>query len=64
MHFEKYKDARGEWRWVLYAENGRKIADSGEGYTTEANCDHGMDLVRSTDANTPVRKRPDKKAPA
>ena len=32
MTFEVYKDQRGEWRWRLRAKNGKKIADSGEGY--------------------------------
>lgn len=33
-----YKDRRGEWRWTLYARNGRKVACSGEGYTKRATC--------------------------
>jgi len=32
MRFKVYKDRKGEWRWTLYAANGRKIADSAEGY--------------------------------
>jgi len=32
MKFIIFKDHRGEWRWTLRAKNGRKIADSGEGY--------------------------------
>lgn len=32
MYFQLYKDAAGYWRWTLFAVNGRKIADSGEGY--------------------------------
>jgi uncharacterized protein YegP (UPF0339 family) len=31
VHFEIYTDRAGEWRWTLYADNGWKIADSGEG---------------------------------
>lgn len=27
-----YRDAKGEFRWTLIASNGRKLADSGEGY--------------------------------
>lgn len=57
MYFEKYKDRAGEWRWTLYASNGKKIADSGEGYINERSCDRGIALVKSTDENTPVRKR-------
>ena len=32
MKFEKYKDAKGEWRWRLHGKNGKILADSGEGY--------------------------------
>jgi uncharacterized protein YegP (UPF0339 family) len=34
--FDVYQDKAGEWRWRLLAPNGRTIADSGEGYTREA----------------------------
>lgn len=26
------KDRAGQWRWTLFARNGKKIACSGEGY--------------------------------
>ena len=52
MYFEKYR-AGMEWRWRLRGANHEIIA-SGEGYTTEANCDHGISLVKSTTASTPV----------
>ncbi len=48
MHFEVYKDKSDEWRWTLYAVNGRKIADSGEGYNNKTDCLHGIDLVRTS----------------
>ncbi|KQO78114.1 hypothetical protein ASF36_13855 [Methylobacterium sp. Leaf90] len=48
MHFEIYRDVKGEWRWTLYASNGRKIADSGEGYHNKADCEHGINLVRAS----------------
>jgi uncharacterized protein len=48
MRFQKYVDTLGYWRWRLVAANGRVIADSGEGYNNESDCDHGIDLVRST----------------
>lgn len=56
MVFWKYKDTLGYWRWHLVAANGRKVADSGEGYNSEANCDNGIDLVKSA-WNAPVYKR-------
>jgi uncharacterized protein YegP (UPF0339 family) len=37
-HLHIYKDRKGEWRWTLYASNGRKLADSGEGYKREMTC--------------------------
>ena len=39
VHLKRYRDRKGEWRWTLYATNGRKIACSGEGYTRRANMD-------------------------
>jgi uncharacterized protein YegP (UPF0339 family) len=38
MTYHYYKDSKGEWRWRLKAANGRILADSGEGYTTEHEC--------------------------
>lgn len=32
MYCKIYKDKKGELRWTIYAGNGRKIANSGEGY--------------------------------
>lgn len=32
MTFHIFKDKKREWRWTLYAKNGRKIATCGEGY--------------------------------
>ncbi|PPU46812.1 hypothetical protein XarbCFBP7697_14260 [Xanthomonas arboricola] len=43
--FVVYKDAKGEWRWTLYAVNSKKIADSAEGYQRKADCVHGARLV-------------------
>lgn len=31
-HVLVYKDRAEEWRWQARAENGRVVADSGEGY--------------------------------
>lgn len=38
MKFEIYKDKKGEWRWTLKARNGKKIADSAEGYKQRGKC--------------------------
>lgn len=52
--FVLYRDARGEWRWTLYAENGRKIADSAEGYINRADAIHSARLVASVATACPI----------
>lgn len=54
MQFKLYKDSAGFWRWTLYASNNRKIADSAEGYHNKSDCLAGIDLVKSTNGNTPT----------
>lgn len=53
MYFEIYQ-TYNEWRWRLRAGNNEIIA-SGEGYTSRANCLHAINLVMSTNSNTPIR---------
>jgi uncharacterized protein len=55
MYFEKYKSG-AEWRWRLKGANHEIIA-SGEGYWSEANCDHAIGLVKGTTDRTPVIER-------
>ncbi|MES2469416.1 MAG: DUF1508 domain-containing protein [Verrucomicrobiota bacterium] len=55
MTYHMYKDAKGEWRWYLQAANGKKIANGGEGYTNEADCLAGINLVKSA-SSAPVTK--------
>lgn len=57
MKFETFLDKAGEWRWTLKADNGDPIATSGEGYKNMSDCLHGIELVKSTDKNTPVDLR-------
>jgi uncharacterized protein YegP (UPF0339 family) len=38
MHYEHYEDSKGEWRWRPKASNGRVIAGSSEGYSSESEC--------------------------
>ena len=54
MEYFKYRDAASQWRWQLKAANGRIIANSGEGYHNESDCDAAIQLVKSS-ANAPVR---------
>lgn len=55
MYFEIYKDAKGEYRWRLKAAN-HEIISQGEGYTSKQNCQHAVDLLKSTTAATPVKE--------
>ncbi|CAN0374816.1 unnamed protein product [Phaeothamnion confervicola] len=47
MRLEKYRDVNGQWRWRLVAGNGRIIANSGEGYHNERDCDDAIALVKA-----------------
>jgi uncharacterized protein YegP (UPF0339 family) len=45
-HFQLFQEPNGDWRWRLRsANNGKIIADSGEGYKKRADCVHGIRLV-------------------
>lgn len=57
MYFSIYKDVAGYFRWTLYAANNRKIADSGEGYYNKSDALNGINLVKGTNALTPVQDR-------
>lgn len=48
MHYEKYRDTNNQWRWRLIATNGRTIANSGEGYHNQADCDSAILLVKGS----------------
>lgn len=49
MQYQKYKDTNNQWRWRLVAvANGKIIANSGEGYHNESDCDHAISLVKSS----------------
>ena len=45
MKFETYVDSRIEWRWRLKADNGKIIADSGEGYKNYTDCLHAINFI-------------------
>jgi uncharacterized protein YegP (UPF0339 family) len=57
MTYWIYKDAQNEWRWYLEAANNRKIANSGEGYKHEADCQAAIFLVKGSNG-APVKKKP------
>lgn len=52
--FVLYRDARGEWRWTLYARNSRKIADSAEGYVSRQDAIEGARLVAAIASDAPI----------
>ncbi|PYR95473.1 MAG: hypothetical protein DMF84_00835 [Acidobacteria bacterium] len=54
MEYQVYKDAAGQYRWRLVAANGRRIADSGEGYNNKSDCLAAINLVKGS-ANAPVK---------
>lgn len=56
MYFTIYKDRNSEFRWRFKSSNGRIIADSAEGYTSEANAINGIDLLRSHAATANIYK--------
>jgi uncharacterized protein YegP (UPF0339 family) len=48
MTYYYYKDTKGEWRWRLKAQNGRIVADSGEGYKNLQDCLDEIDRVKDS----------------
>lgn len=58
LRFEVYKDRGGYWRWKLIANNGKLIADSGEGYASEYNAVRAAARTKELAPQAPV-KRPD-----
>jgi uncharacterized protein YegP (UPF0339 family) len=52
--FQLFRDTGGEFRWVLRADNGEPIADSGEGYADKADALNGIAAVRSEAAEAPL----------
>jgi len=53
--FEVYEDAKGEHRFRLKAANGQIIAVS-EGYTSRSACLKGVDSVRRSAPEAPVKE--------
>lgn len=54
MAYYVYRDVAGQWRWYLQAGNGRKLANSGEGYFNKSDCVSAIRLVANS-GNTPIR---------
>ena len=56
--FVKYCDnsLSQQWRWHLVANNGKIIANSGESYWNELDCDHAIALVKDSFRSPTVRR--------
>lgn len=58
LRFEIYRTGTligGAWRWRLReTQSNNIIADSAEGYVSRRDCEHGIQLVRSVTALTPL----------
>ena len=55
--FELYTDEAGEWRWRLRHENGNIIANSGEGYSSKAGAENGIESVKENAPSAPVEEQ-------
>jgi uncharacterized protein YegP (UPF0339 family) len=53
--FELYKSPKREYRWRLRASNGQIIATGGEGYSSEATAQGGIESVKRDAASAPCR---------
>ena len=54
MKFKVYQDVQKQYRWTLYASNGRKLADSGEGYNNKNDCLSAIQSIKNGAATAPV----------
>lgn len=52
VHFKIYLDAKGEYRWTLYAVNNKILADCSEGYTQKKDCMNGLSKVLQANHET------------
>lgn len=52
--FELYQDATKDWRWRLRHQNGRIIAESGEGYEAKVDAKNGIEAVKADAPRAPV----------
>lgn len=62
MKYELYRDSKKEYRWRLIATNSKIIAVSSEGYINKADCEHAIDLVKSSGSSQTVDRTEKTKA--
>ena len=56
LTFEDYKDAKEEFRWRFKAGNGKIIAVSSEGYKAKADCEKGIEIIKTGAAGAKVQE--------
>lgn len=54
--FVVYKDRVSQYRWRFIADNGKIIADSGEGYINRSDCIHGIGIIKKEAPTSGVRE--------
>jgi uncharacterized protein YegP (UPF0339 family) len=54
--FELYKSSNGEYRWRLKASNGQVIATGGEGYSSKAAAQSGIESVKRVAESAPIEE--------
>ena len=55
--FEVYADTASQYRWRLKADNGEKIASSGESYTSRSDCKEAVERVKKYALTAPVEDK-------
>jgi uncharacterized protein YegP (UPF0339 family) len=55
MRFVVFRNLVGQWQWKLVSPNRRIIAESVERYWKKADCEAGIELVKSS-AQAPVEE--------
>ena len=54
--FELYRSPNGEYRWRLRATNGQVIATCGEGYSSKAAAQGGIESVKRVAGSAPIEE--------
>ena len=45
MKIELYQDSSGEYRWRMFAGNGRVVGESHQGFGSKDNCEKNLQIV-------------------
>lgn len=53
-YFYVYRDRIREWRWRFRASNEKIIADSGEGYKNQSDCESAIALLKREAPSAPI----------